>query len=146
MDFYIFQTLNYIPCGEHLQVQDLTANECIFADWNATSLETDQNLAPGSKYFIFLVAWGDPATINGATATITMSGAPSTNMTTEASLTAYTSSPPTTNSLQMPQPPQTGTAQISQNSSSNITSEAAIPLVVVAAIALYLLVRKHVRK
>ena len=142
MDFYIFQTLNYIPCGEHLQVQDLTANGCIFAEWNTTNLETDQNLTLGSKYFIFLDAWGNPATINGATATITMNGTPPTNTTTQVSLTPYTSSPPSSISLQMPQPPQSAT---SQTASSNITVEAAIPLVLMAAIALYLLVRKHVK-
>jgi len=145
MDFYIFQTLNYIPCGEHLQVQDLASNGCIFADWNATSLEADQNLTTGSKYFIFLVAWGNPATINRATATITMNGTPPTNTTTQVSLTPYTSYPPTTNSLQMPQPPQSATSQIPQNSSSNIISEAIVPLVFIAAIALSLLVRKHVK-
>lgn len=147
MDFYIFQSLNYIPCGEHLTVQDLASDGCIFAKWNETNLEIDQNLTAGSQYFIFLVAWGNPATINGATATIAMNGTTQIHSTTQVSLTPHSSNLTTSNSLQMPRPPQSATSRTSSsNSSSNALAEAAVPLVIVAAIALYLLVRRHVRQ
>lgn len=144
MDFYIFQTLNYIPCGQHLRAEDLASDGCILAEWGATNLDFNQSLS--SRYFIFLVAWGPPADINGATATIAMSGTPLGTSTTQVSLTPYTSTTPSTSSaftaasLQMPQPPQTASSQ-----SSNVP-ELALLLVVIAAVALYLLVRRHVKQ
>jgi hypothetical protein len=139
MDFYIFQTLNYIPCGQHLRVEDLASNGCVLAEWDATKLDLNQSLPPA--YFIFLVAWGNPADINGATATIIMSGTPQNNSTTQVNLTPYTTMHPTTSiSLQMPQPPQTASTQ------STSIPEEALGVVVIAGIALYLLVRRHVKQ
>jgi hypothetical protein len=138
MDFYIFQTLNYIPCGEHLRVEDLASNGCVLAEWDATKLDLNQSLP--SAYFIFLVAWGNPVTINGATATIIMSGTPQNVSTTQVNLTPYTSvrltTPP---SLQMPQPPQTASRQ------STSIPEVALGVVVIGGIVLYLLVRRHLK-
>lgn len=146
MDFYIFQSLNYIPCGQHLRVEDLASDGCVLAQWGATDLDLNQSLP--STYFIFLVAWGIPADINGATATIVMSGTLPSNSTTLVSLTPYTTTSPSTSnaatseaSLQMPQPPQTAT-----NGQSTIIPELALGIVVIAAIALFLLVRRHVRQ
>jgi len=139
MDFYIFQTLDYIPCGQHLRVEDLASDGCVLAEWDATKLDLNQSLP--SAYFIFLVAWGNPADINGATATIIMSGTPQNNSTTQVNLTPYTTMRPTTSiSLQMPQPPQTASTQ-----STNIP-EGVLGVVVIAGIALYLLVRRHVKQ
>lgn len=136
MDFYIFQTLDYIPCGQHLRVEDLASDGCVLAEWDATKLDLNQSLP--SAYFIFLVAWGNPADINGATATIIMSGTPQNNSTTQVYLTPYTTMHPTTSiSLQMPQPPQTASTQ-----STNIP-EGVLGVVVIAGIVLYLLVRRH---
>lgn len=139
MDFYIFQTLNYIPCGQHLRVEDLASNGCVLAQWDATKLDLNQSLP--SAYFIFLVAWGNPADINGATATIIMSGTPLNVSTTQVNLTPYTTMRPSNSTaLQMPQPPQTGSAQ------SPSVPEGALGVVVIAGIALYLLVRRHVKQ
>jgi hypothetical protein len=136
MDFYIFQTLDYIPCGQHLRVEDLASDGCVLAEWDATKLDLNQSLP--SAYFIFLVAWGNPSDINGATATIIMSGTPQNNSTTQVNLTPYTTMHPTTSiSLQMPQPPQTASTQ-----STNIP-EGVLGVVVIAGIVLYLLVRRH---
>jgi hypothetical protein len=138
MDFYIFQTLYYIPCGQHLRVEDLASNGCVFAQWDATRLDLNQSLP--SEYFIFLVAWGKPADINGATATIIMSGPPQNTSTTQVNLTPYTTMHPITSaSLQMPEPPQTASTQ------STSTPEGVLALVVIAGVALYLLVRRHVK-
>jgi hypothetical protein len=137
MDFYIFQTLNYIPCGQHLRVEDLASNGCVLAEWDATNLDLNQSLP--SAYFIFLVAWGNPADINGAIATITMSGTTQ-NTTTQVNLTAYTTMHPNNStSLQMPQPPQTASTQ------STSIPEEALGVVLIAGIGLYLLVRRHVK-
>ena len=139
MDFYIFQTLDYIPCGQHLRVEDLASNGCVLAEWDATKLDLNESLPPA--YFIFLVAWGNPADINGATATIIMSGTPQNTSTTQVNLTPYTTIHPTTSiSLQMPQPPQTGSTQ------STSIPEEALAVVVIAGIALYLLVRRHAKQ
>lgn len=139
MDFYIFQTLNYIPCGQHLRVEDLASNGCVLAQWDATKLDLNQSLP--SAYFIFLVAWGNPADINGATATIIMSGTPQNVSTTQVNLTPYTTMHPSNSTaLQMPQPPQTGSAQ------STSIPEEALGVVLIAGIALYLLVRRHVKQ
>lgn len=138
MDFYIFQTLNYIPCGQHLRVEDLASNGCVIAEWDVTKLDLNQSLP--SAYFIFLVAWGNPADINGATATIIMSGTPQNTSTTQVNLTPYTTMHPITSaSLQMPQPPQTASTQ------STSIPEGVLGVVVVAGVALYLLVRRHAK-
>jgi hypothetical protein len=147
MDFYIFQSLNYIPCGEHLTIEDLASDGCIFAKWNATSLEVDENLTADSQYFIFLVAWGEAQTINGATATIAINGTAQTHSTTQVSLTPNSSNLSASNSLQMPRPPESATLQTSlSNNSSSLISETAVPLLIVAAIGLYLLVRRRFRQ
>jgi hypothetical protein len=145
MDFYILQTLNYIPCGQHLRVEDLASDGCILAEWDATELDLNQSLP--STYFIFLVAWGKTGDVNGATATIVMSGGVSNASTTQVNLTPNTTTSPfipnpstSGPSLQMPQPPQTGAA--TQPSTFTIP-EAALGAVMVAAVALYLLVRRH---
>ena len=137
MDFYIFQTLNYIPCGQHLRAEDLASNGCVLAEWNANNLDLNESLPSAS--FIFLVAWGNPADINGATATIIMSGTPQNITTTQVNLTPYTTMHPTSASLQMPQPPQTASIQPTS------IPEETLGVVLVAGIAFYLLMRRHVK-
>jgi hypothetical protein len=137
MDFYIFQTLSYMPCGQHLRVEDLASDGCVLAEWDATKLDFNQSLP--SAYFIFLVAWGNPADINGATATIIMSGTQNAS-TTQVNLTPYTPMHPSNSTaLQMPQPPQTGSAQ------SPSIPEEVLGVVLIAGIALYLLVSRYVK-
>jgi hypothetical protein len=147
MDFYILRNLDYIPCGQHLGVADLASDGCILAEWNATELELNQSLP--SIYFIFLVAWGKAGEVNGATAAIIMSRSNSNVSTTQVNLTPYTTTSPIASnlstsepSLQMPQPPQTAAA----TQPSSTIPEAALGAVMVAAVTLYLLVRRHVKQ
>ena len=146
MDIYVVQNLAYIPCGVHLSAAEMTAygGPCVFAESMVTKADFDLNL-PESHYAVFIIAWNQ-TNINGATATIVMNGA--SGVSTEVSLTPVTYLPTSntiaqssssqmvltpTNSLQMPQQPQSITTQPTID-----TPELVLAVVVIAAVALFL--------